>query len=69
MCRASGEKMHNPTYAKMIIDHLDGSNHDLETICTEIAKIQRLARTMGPKSRMKPEKEVQLASAEGGGKF
>ena len=63
------KKVQKPMYAKMIIDHLDGSNHDLETICTDIAKIQRLARAMGPKSSTKLDKEVQLASAEGGGKF
>ena len=44
------KKVQNPMYAKMIIDHLEGTSHDLEKICTDIAKIQRLARTMAPKS-------------------
>ena len=61
------KKVQNPTYAKMIIDHLEGMSHNLEKICTDIAKIQRLTRTMGPKSDTKPDKEVQLASVEGGG--
>ena len=34
--------------------------HDLEQIYTEIAKIQRLMRTMGSKSSINTDKEVQL---------
>ena len=33
------KKVQNPRHAKMIIDHLDGSNYDLKKLCTEIAKI------------------------------
>ena len=57
------KKVQNPTYTKMIIDHLEGSNQDLENICTEIARIQRLVRTMSSNSSVKTDKEVQLVKS------
>ena len=57
------KKVQNPTYTKMIIDHLEGSNQDLEKICTEIARIQRFVRTMSSNSSAKIDKEVQLVKS------
>ena len=57
------KKVQNPTYTKMIIDHLEGSNQDLENICTEIARIQRFVRTMSSNSSAKIDKEVQLVKS------
>ena len=37
------KKIYNETYAKMIIDNLEGLIYDLEKIRMEIVKIQRLA--------------------------
>ena len=56
--------------ADKILSHLDSTNpDDLEKICNDIAKIQRLAKSMGKPSQEGCRKETNLASAEGGELF
>ena len=47
----------------------DTSPDDLEKLCNDIAKLQRLARSTGKSNRDNGGKETNLASAEGGGTF
>ena len=41
------KRVTSQTYSKMVLDHLDLSEdqHDLETICTKIDRVQRIGRT------------------------
>ena len=38
------KKQLSALYAKMVLDHLKGTTHDLDTLCTEIGEIQRLTK-------------------------
>ena len=61
------KKVGDPTFAKLIIDHLnkDPVHHDIQTICTEISQVQDLmAATGAAKSTGGGGKEVQLTSTE-----
>ena len=74
LIKLMAKKVTNETYAKMIVDHLDGHSStpcDLEVICSKINKIQRLTKAKGGTSnnKRKDEKEVQLAYADGKGTF
>ena len=61
-------KVQSTVFADKILMHLDSTNpDDLEQLCNEISKIQRLARTTGKTNRDNGGKETNLASAEGGG--
>ena len=39
------KRVDNAVYAKVIIDHLNGANKDLDALCTEIDAIQTLTKT------------------------
>ena len=60
-------KCNSQTFSKMIMDHLSDTSvpNSLETICTEIGKIQRLAKAGSGGGQRGGEKEVHLASTDG----
>ena len=66
-------KVNSATFAAMILAHMEDTTNpdDLEELCSEIGKIQRLAKTTGKSDRSNDAggKETQLNSAEGGGTF
>ena len=70
-------KQLSAAYAKMVLDHLKGSTHDLDVLCTEIGEIQRLTKQVNDNrsgggngnQRSAKDKETVLASTEGDGKF
>jgi hypothetical protein len=63
-------KVQSTVFADKILMHLDHTNSDdIETLCNDIAKIQRLARSTGKSNGNNGGKETNLASAEGGGTF
>lgn len=66
LIKIMAKKVNSQVYASEILKHLSDTSNpdDLENMCEEIAKIQRLTKK-GGNSHGK-EKEVQLASAEGG---
>ena len=70
------KKQLSASYAKMVLDHLKGTTHDLDTLCTEIGEIQRLTKQVhesksngNNNQKSAKEKETVLASAEGEEKF
>ena len=63
------EKVRDTSIAKIIVDHLEqpSGSHDLEALCKDISKVQRVAKIYrGNNTNVKPDKEVNLTSAEGG---
>ena len=64
-------KVQSTVFVDKILNHLDDSNNpdNLEKICNDIAKIQRLEKSTGKPSQEGGGKETNLASAEGGGMF
>ena len=63
-------KVQSTVFLDKILSHLDSNDPDnLEKICNDIAKIQRLAQSMGKMSQEVGGKETNLESAEGGGTF
>ena len=63
-------KVQSTVFADKILMHMDNTSlDDLETLCNDIAKIQRLARLTGKLNRDNGGKETNLASAKGGGTF
>ena len=67
LIKIMAKKVNSSVYANEILKHLGDASQadDLETMCEEISKIQRLTKANGGNSRGK-DKEVQLTSAEGG---
>jgi len=61
------KKVSNALYAKMVIEHLKGTSHNLDKLCMDIGEIQRLIKQVsGNHNPTKAkEKEFQLASTEG----
>ncbi len=61
------KKCNSQTFSKMIMDHLNDTTipNSLETICSDIGKIQRLAKTGSGGGQKGGEKEVHLAQADG----
>ena len=59
-------KVQSTVFADKILRHLDSAvvPNDLENICNDIAKIQRLERSMGKQSQDGGEKKTNLASAK-----
>ena len=65
-------KVNSTMFTSMILKHMEDITvvDDLEELCTEIGKIQRLAKSTGRADRNEGGgKETQLSSAEGGGTF
>ena len=66
-------KVNSTMFAAMILTHMEDTTNpdDLEELCNEIGKIQRLAKANGKSDRSNDAggKETQLNSAEGGGTF
>ena len=63
-------KVNITVFADKILMHLDdGNQNDLEKLCNDIAKIQRLARSTGKSRNENGGKETNLARGEGGGTF
>jgi len=63
------EKVSDTSIAKSIVDHLEkpSDSHDLEALCKDISKVQHVAKIYrGNNTNVKPDKEVNLTSAEGG---
>ena len=61
------KKCNSQTFSKMIMDHLNDTTipNSLETIFSDIGKIQRLAKTGSGGGQKGGEKEVHLAQADG----
>ena len=63
-------KVQSTVFEDKILMHLDSTNpDDLEQLCNNIAKIQRLAWLTGKSNRDDGGKETTLASTKGGGTF
>ena len=66
-------KVNSTMFTSMILTHMEDATvtDDLEELCNEIGKIQRLAKSTGKTDRGNDSggKETQLSSAEGGGTF
>ncbi len=63
------EKVRDTSIAKIIVDHLEkpSGSHDLEALCKDISKVQCVAKICrGKNTNVKPDKEVNLTSTEGG---
>jgi hypothetical protein len=67
LCMLMARKNQEASYVKLILDELKLNSPDFDRLCNDVSEIQRLTRS-GNKGCMH-DKEVNLSSVEGEGKF
>ena len=74
MIEIMADAVTDPVYSQMVLRHLESSDaDDLEQLCLEKSKLQRITKTSEHVPEDKKQKEVQLATTDGnsnsGGSF